>query len=87
MGHACAHEDFPAPPPPPNGEHPVVAILAVVAIVAAILLITWARFEVHGAGDIEAALNENAPSSPKPAQERELEEHVTANRFATGLSP
>ena len=88
MGHACAHEDFhQAPPPPPNGEHPVVAILAVIAIVAAILLITWARFEVHGSGDIEAALNEEAPSVQKPAQERELEEHVTANRFATGLSP
>jgi hypothetical protein len=50
-------------------------------------LITWARFEVHGSGDIEAALNEEAPSVQKPAQERELEEHVTANRFATGLSP
>ena len=86
MGHACAHEDFGAPPP--NGEHPIVAILAVLAIVAAIVLITWARFEVHGAGDIEAALKEDeAPAAPKPAQERELEEHVTANRFATGLSP
>ena len=87
MGHACAHEDFQPPPPPPNGEHPIIAILAVVAIVAAILLITWARFEVHGSGDIEAALDEEAPSVPKPAEERELEEHVTANRFATGLSP
>jgi hypothetical protein len=88
MGHACAHDDFRTPPPPPpNGEHPIVAVLAVIAIVAAILLITWARFEVHGAGDIEAALNEEAPAAPKPAQERELEEHVTANRFATGLSP
>ena len=86
MGHACAHEDFQSPPPP-NGEHPVTAILAVIAIVAAILLITWARLEVHGTGDIEAALDEEAPSVPKPAQERELDEHVTANRFATGLSP
>jgi hypothetical protein len=88
MGHACAHDEFPAPPPPePNGEHPIIAILAVVAIVAAILLITWARFEVHGAGDIEAALDEEAPSVSKPAEEQKLEEHVTANRFATGLSP
>lgn len=86
MGHAFAHEDF-RQPPPPNGEHPIVAVLAVIAIVAAILLITWARFEVHGAGDIEAALDEEAPAVPKAAQERELEEHVTANRFATGLSP
>jgi hypothetical protein len=87
MGHACAHEDFPQQPPPPDGEHPIVAVLAVVAIVAAILLITWARFEVHGTEDIQAALDEEAPSVPKPAQERELDEHVTANRFATGLSP
>jgi hypothetical protein len=88
MGHACAHRDFGAPPPPPpNGEHPVVAILAVIAIVAAILLITWARFEIHGSGDIEAALKEEPQAEPKPAQERQLEEHVTANRFATGLSP
>ena len=87
MGHAFAHEDLQPPPPPPNGEHPIVAVLAVIAIIAAILLITWARFEVHGAGDIEAALDEEAPSVPKAAGERELEEHVTANRFATGLSP
>jgi hypothetical protein len=85
MGHACSHEDF--QPPPPNGEHPITAILAVIAIIAAILLITWARFEIHGAADLEAALDENAPSVPKPARERELDEHVTANRFATGLSP
>lgn len=87
MGHACAHDDLEPPTPPPNGEHPVVAVLAVVAIIAAILLITWARFEVHGSGDIEAALDDTAPSVPKAAEERELEEHVTANRFATGLSP
>jgi hypothetical protein len=85
MGHACSHEDF--QPTPPNGEHPITAILAVIAIIAAIVLITWARFEVHGAADLEAALDEDAPSVPKPAKERELEEHVTVNRFATGLSP
>jgi hypothetical protein len=88
MGHACAHDDFRTPPPPPpNGEHPIVAVLAVIAIVAAILLITWARFEVHGSGDIEAALKEEPASDPKPSRQRELEDHVTANRFATGLSP
>jgi hypothetical protein len=59
----------------------------VIAIVAAILLITWARLEVHGTDDIQAALDEQAPSVAKPAQERELDEHVTTNRFATGLSP
>ncbi|MGH8740050.1 MAG: hypothetical protein ACREUN_04010 [Burkholderiales bacterium] len=87
MGHACAHEDFQEPPPPPNGEHPIIAVLAVLAIIAAILLITWARFEVHGSDDIQAALDEEAPSVQKPAEERQLDEHVTANRFATGLSP
>lgn len=87
MGHACSHEDFQAQPPPPNGEHPIIAVLAVLAIIVAILLITWARFEVHGSDDIQAALDEEAPSVQKPPEERELDEHVTANRFATGLSP
>ena len=86
MGHAAAHDDY-REPPQPNGEHPVVAVLAVIAIIAAILLITWARFEVHGTGDLEAALDEQAPAAPVPSEQRELEEHVTANRFATGLSP
>ena len=86
MGHVCAHDDFPAPPPP-SREHPIVAVLAVLAIVAAILLITWARFEIHGASDIEAVLDEEAPQVVKAAHEQALEEQVTANRFATGLSP
>jgi hypothetical protein len=63
-----------------------VAIVAVIAIIAAILLITWARFEVHGTDDLEATITEQ-PVKPKPAEERELDEAVTANRFATGLSP
>jgi hypothetical protein len=81
---ACTHEEFPQPP---NGEHPVVATLAVVAIVLAILLITWARFELLGTSDIEAALTEGAPIELKPDDERELDAAVTSNRFATGLSP
>ena len=44
-----------------NGEHPVVAIFAVFAMIAAMLLITWARLEVHGTGDLEAAFTEGAP--------------------------
>jgi hypothetical protein len=82
---ACAHDELPSPPP--NGEHPVVAVLAVAAIVAAILLILWARFEVHGTGDLEAALDEEAPAVPRSQDERNIDEAVTANRFATGLSP
>lgn len=81
---ACTHEEFPQPP---NGEHPVTAVLAVVAIVLSILLITWARFEVHGTDDLEAALDENAPIQIKPDEEREIDAAVTVNRFATGLSP
>jgi hypothetical protein len=81
---ACTHEDFPQPP---NDEHPIVAILAVIAIVAAIVLITWARFEVHGTRDIEAALTEGGPIEVKPDDQLELEAAVTSNRFATGVSP
>jgi hypothetical protein len=81
---ACTHEDFPQPP---NDEHPVVAIVAVIAMVAAILLIIWARFEVHGTSDIEAALNEDAPIAPQADDQRELDAAVTSNRFAGGVSP
>lgn len=79
----CTREHL---PPPPNGEHPIVAVIAVIAIIAAILLITWARFEVHGTADLEATLTEE-PVEPKPEHEREVDEAVTASRFATGLSP
>jgi hypothetical protein len=81
---ACSQEEFPQPR---NGEHPIVAAVAVIAIVVAILLITWARFEVHGTGDIEAALTDGAPVELKSDREREIDAAVTSNRFATGLSP
>ena len=81
---ACTHEDFPQPP---NGEHPIVAVLAVIAIVAAIVLITWARFEVHGTADIQAALTEDGPIDTKNGEQAELDAAVTTNRFATGVSP
>ena len=61
MGHACTHDHFPGP----DKEHPVVAVLAIIAIVAAMLLIAWARLEVHGTEDLEAALVE--PSSRRRA--------------------
>jgi len=72
--------------PEPNGEHPLVAVVAVIAMVAAVLLIAWARIEVHGTADLEAALAE-APAPATTPQEREVDEAVTAARFATGLSP
>jgi hypothetical protein len=82
---ACTHDDFPQPPGD-DGEHPIVAIIAVIAMIAAMLLITWARFEVHGTRDIEAALTEEGPIEAKPEEERELDAAVTSNRFATGVS-
>jgi hypothetical protein len=80
---ACTHEEFPQPP---NDEHPVVATLAVIAIIAAIVLITWARFEVHGTSDIAAALTEDGPIEMQSDHQRELDAAVTSNRFATGVS-
>ena len=75
--------------PEPNGEHPVVAIIAVVAMVLAVLLIAWARVEVHGTADLEATLAEAdaPPVVHQTREEREVDEAVTAARFATGLSP
>jgi hypothetical protein len=81
---ACMHDEFPRPP---DDEHPIIAIVAVIAIVGAILLITWARFEVHGTGDIESALTEEGPSPAVPEHHRQLDEAVTSNRFAGGVSP
>ena len=82
---AFTHDDF---PPPPNGEHPVIAVVAIVAMIVAMLLIVWARFEVHGTGDIESALTEEGPIEGQPQSEgqRELDHAVTTNRFATGVS-
>jgi len=97
MGHACTHEHFPGP----EKEHPVIAVIAVIAIVAAILLIAWARLEVHGSDDLQEALVEPfAPAATVPVEdaaaprpdnklpvEREVESAVTSSRFATGFSP
>ena len=98
MGHACTHDQYPGPDGnnQGNGEHPVVAVLAVVAIVAAILLIAWARLELHGTEDLEAALTEtpvhsDLPLAPraadKPDDQREVDAAVTSSRCATGFSP
>lgn len=81
---ACTPEEFPQPP---NGEHPVTAVLAVIAIIAAILLITWARFEILGTSDLVAAVTEDGPTAPQPDHRPELDAAVTSNRFATGVSP
>ncbi len=102
MGHACTHDDVGGAPgpkrsaPDPQPEHPITAIIAVMAIFVAILLITWARIEVHGTGDLEEALLEPQaepgvpvlpPKDIQPDEEREVDAAVTSSRFATGLSP
>src|SRR5262249_56522853 len=80
---ACTHHEFSQPP---KDEHPIVALLAIVAIVAAIVLITWARFEIHGTEDLEAALTDG-PLAASSDEQRELDAAVTSNRFAGGVSP
>jgi DTW domain-containing protein YfiP len=91
MGQACCHHDD-LGNHPRDPEHPVVAIVAIIAIVAAMLLIAWARLEVHGTEDIEAALAEPAAQGEllpprKSDNEREVDAAVTTSRFATGFSP
>jgi hypothetical protein len=81
MGHACTHGDFPHSPPP-NGEHPVTAVLAVIAILLAMLLIAWARVEVHGTEDLEALVEERSTMSNTGAAENE----AASSRWATGFS-
>jgi hypothetical protein len=91
MVHVFSHHEHPDP-----HEHPVIAWIAIIAIVAAMLLIAWARLEIHGTDDLEAALTEpsaqgDLPIAPKadlkPDDERELDAAVTSSRFATGFSP
>src|SRR3954464_2983289 len=81
MGHTCTHDDFPRRPKP-NSEHPVTAALAVVAILVAIVLIAWARVEVHGTQDLEALVNEQPVVSHTGSAENE----AASSRWATGFS-
>jgi HAMP domain-containing protein len=87
MGHACTPADFPRSPAP-NGEHPVTAVLAVVAIVAAVLLIAWARIEVHGTADLEALADDepSATSSTILNSDKAAENEAASSRWATGFS-
>lgn len=84
--------------PDSNGEHPIVAWAGILAVLVAILLILWARFEVHGTQDLEEALSQEVPpgavSGAKPSpegdrssRESKVDEAVTASRWATGFSP
>jgi hypothetical protein len=74
-------------------EHPVIAWIAVLAMLCAIILIAWARFEVHGTHDLEAALSDAPPRTEPSSQaaagesDPQVEDAVTASRWATGISP
>jgi hypothetical protein len=81
MGQACTHGDFPRSPQP-NGEHPVTAVVAVLAILLAMLLIAWARLEVHGIEDLEALVQERSTMSNTGSAENE----AASSRWATGFS-
>jgi hypothetical protein len=87
MGHACTPADFPRSPAP-KAEHPVTAVLAVIAILAAILLIAWARVEVHGIADLELA-EESDSSTTRSAilnGGKAAENEAASSRWATGFS-
>jgi hypothetical protein len=85
MGHACTPADFPQSPEP-NGEHPVTAIMAIVAILVAILVIAWARVEVHGTEDLAVLVEEEAPVRPAPPSTPAAENEAASSRWATGFS-
>ena len=86
MGHACTPDDFPRSPEP-NGEHPVTAVLAVIAIVVAVLLIAWARIEVHGTADLEALADEEPQASSTILNgDKAAENEAASSRWATGFS-
>jgi hypothetical protein len=84
--------------PESNGEHPIIAWVSILAVLVAILLIIWARFEVHGTQDLEDALSQDAPSpaasnaKPSPQADKssgatKVDDAVATGRWATGFSP
>jgi len=85
MGHACTPDDFPRSPPP-SGEHPVTAVLAVVAILLAILLIAWARVEIHGTDDLATLVEDQATPHSTMSNSNAAENEAASSRWATGFS-
>jgi len=100
MGGTWIHDapNFPGP----QDEHPVLAVVALIAVVAAMLLILWARIEVHGTGDLEATLAEPAAADAEPAAAdaepvspardsggataRDVDDAVATGRWAAGFA-
>ncbi len=79
-------------------EHPIIAWTGILAVLAAIVLILWARFEVHGTHDLKSTLAADAakppaqrrkpsPGADRRAREADVDEAVAAGRWATGFSP
>ena len=79
-------------------EHPVAAWIGIAAVAIAILLILWARIEVHGTHDLKQALSADEPSpsahkrKPSPDADKagratEVDDAVAAGRWAAGFSP
>jgi hypothetical protein len=88
MGHTCTPADFPRSPAPKR-EHPVTAVLAVIAILLAILLIAWARVEVHGTADLEALAEESDGATSRSTilnGDKAAENEAASSRWATGFS-
>lgn len=88
----------PALKPEIDREHPIAAWVGIVAILIAILLILWARIEIHGTHDLEQTLSAEEPRNgperlkPSPAADKgargsEVEDAVATGRWATGFSP
>ena len=86
MGHACTPADFPRRPAPKR-EHPITAVLAVLAIALAVLLIAWARVEVHGTADLEALADEAGEEHSTILNGgKAAENEAASSRWATGFS-
>lgn len=84
MGRAWIHDALPCPEP--EDEHPALAVVALIAVLAAMLLIVWARIEVHGTADLEATLVEPTTVDVEPALASPVDDAVATGRWAAGFA-
>ena len=89
MGLRLEHDDRHLSP-----ERRLAAAVALGAMLVAILAIAAAGVAIHGSEELVALAESAAQGAPPPMtddprsqQERDVDAAVTANRFATGLSP